>query len=45
MAKIKSIPVLMYHHISPNSGLVTIAPRTFFLQMQALVNAGYQRTA
>lgn len=42
MAKIKSIPVLMYHHISPNSGLVTIAPQTFFLQMQALVNAGYQ---
>ncbi len=40
--KIKSIPVLMYHHISPNPGLVTISPKTFYLQMQSLVNAGYQ---
>lgn len=42
MSKIKSIPVLMYHHISPNPGLVTISPKTFYLQMNALVNAGYQ---
>lgn len=42
MPTIKSIPVLMYHHISPNPGLVTISPQTFFLQMQSLVNSGYQ---
>jgi len=31
----------MYHHVSPNPGLVTITPQNFERQMQALVRAGY----
>jgi len=36
-----AVPVLMYHHISPAPGLVTVAPSTFRAQMTMLARAGY----
>ncbi len=42
MKRLKSLPVLMYHHVSPNAGLVTISPECFAAQMLALKKAGYQ---
>lgn len=35
------VPVLMYHHISPEKGPITTSPRNFDSQMKALVDAGY----
>ena len=37
----QAVPVLMYHHVSPAPGLVTVSPRTFQAQMTALARAGY----
>jgi len=37
----QSIPVLMYHHVCPNPGTVTIAPGTFEKQMQWLASHDY----
>jgi len=37
----KAIPVLMYHHVSPNPGLVTVTPATFRCHMEDIVRAGY----
>ena len=37
----QAVPVLMYHHVSPNPGLVTVSPETFAWQMQYLAKAGY----
>lgn len=37
----QSIPVLMYHHVSPRPGLVTVSPKTFEAQMKDLVKRGY----
>lgn len=31
----------MYHHVSPNPGLVTVSPETFAAQMEYLAAAGY----
>jgi peptidoglycan/xylan/chitin deacetylase (PgdA/CDA1 family) len=31
----------MYHHVSPQPGLVTVSPQNFEQQMQALVKGGY----
>lgn len=36
-----ALPVLMYHHISPSPGLVTLSPATFREQMQRLVQDGW----
>lgn len=41
MRPAKSVPVLMYHHVSPNPGLVTVSPQTFEHQMAQLAGAGY----
>lgn len=41
MSHAKAVPVLMYHHVSPNPGLVTVSPQNFELQMQALAEKGY----
>lgn len=41
MRRARAVPVLMYHHVSPNPGLVTVSPRNFELQMQALAQGGY----
>jgi peptidoglycan/xylan/chitin deacetylase (PgdA/CDA1 family) len=38
----QALPVLMYHHVTPNDGLVTVAPATFRRQMAWLANHGYR---
>jgi peptidoglycan/xylan/chitin deacetylase (PgdA/CDA1 family) len=37
----KALPVLMYHHVSPSPGLVTVSPETFRDQMEWLAGNGY----
>lgn len=37
----QAIPALMYHHVSPNPGLVTVSPEHFEQHMQALAKGGY----
>ena len=44
MQKATALPILMYHHVSPNPGLVTVSPAAFRAQMEALAGAGW-RTA
>jgi peptidoglycan/xylan/chitin deacetylase (PgdA/CDA1 family) len=44
MPEAAALPILMYHHVSPNPGLVTVSPATFRGQMEALAVAGW-RTA
>lgn len=39
---LKALPVLMYHHISPAPGLVTLAPATFRAQVEAMARAGWK---
>lgn len=36
-----SIPILMYHHVSPSPGLVTVSPQNFEAQMAWLAHAGW----
>ncbi len=36
-----SVPVLMYHHITPSSGQITTSPENFDSQMAALAANGY----
>lgn len=38
----KALPVLMYHHVTPAPGLVTVAPQTFREHMAALARGGWQ---
>lgn len=42
MKTARSVPVLMYHHVSPSPGLVTITPAHFADQMRGLAAAGYR---
>lgn len=42
MRAARSVPVLMYHHVSPSPGLVTISPANFADQMRGLHDAGYR---
>ncbi len=37
----RAVPVLMYHHVSPFPGLVTISPATFRAHMERIAHAGY----
>ncbi|MAK56380.1 MAG: hypothetical protein CML17_11150 [Pusillimonas sp.] len=37
-----SIPVLMYHHVSPSAGSITTSPSNFENQLKWLKNHGYQ---
>lgn len=37
----RSIPVLMYHHVCPAPGLVTVSPQTFASHMAMLADKGY----
>lgn len=37
----KAVPVLMYHHVSPSPGLVTMTPENFRAQMHWLAGHGY----
>lgn len=41
MKKAKALPILMYHHISPNPGLVTVSPTAFRSQIEALARDGW----
>lgn len=38
----KALPVLMYHHVSPSPGLVTLSPESFRGQIAALAAAGWR---
>jgi peptidoglycan/xylan/chitin deacetylase (PgdA/CDA1 family) len=42
MKPARCVPVLMYHHVSPAPGLVTVTPEHFAEQMRGLVIAGYR---
>jgi peptidoglycan/xylan/chitin deacetylase (PgdA/CDA1 family) len=37
-----AVPILMYHHVSPNPGLVTVSPETFRRQMAWLAADGWR---
>ncbi|MGD9787003.1 MAG: polysaccharide deacetylase family protein [Sulfuricellaceae bacterium] len=41
MSTAHAIPVLMYHHVSPNPGLVTVSPATFRAHMETIATNGY----
>lgn len=38
----RAVPVLMYHHVSPNPGLVTVSPENFRAQMRYLAENGWR---
>lgn len=38
----QAVPVLMYHHVSPHPGLVTVSPEHFRAQMAWLARHGYR---
>jgi peptidoglycan/xylan/chitin deacetylase (PgdA/CDA1 family) len=42
MKAARAVPVLMYHHVSPAPGAVTITPQHFAEQMRWLAGAGYR---
>lgn len=42
MRSASALPILMYHHVSPAPGLVTVSPQTFRAQMQWLAEHGYR---
>lgn len=44
MKRAAALPILMYHHVSPNPGLVTVSPAAFRAHLAALAAAGW-RTA
>jgi peptidoglycan/xylan/chitin deacetylase (PgdA/CDA1 family) len=41
MKAAKAVPVLMYHHVSPNKGLVTVSPAVFDANMRWLAEHGW----
>ena len=36
-----TVPVLMYHHVSPSPGLVTVSPENFRAKMRWLAEGGF----
>ena len=42
MASAAAVPVLMYHHVSPAPGLITISPQNFRAQMRWLAAHGWR---
>lgn len=42
MSHASALPVLMYHHVSPAPGLVTVSPQTFHAHIAALAQRGYR---
>ena len=38
----RSVPVLMYHHVSTSPGMITVTPANFAAQMAYLASAGYR---
>lgn len=41
MSHTRAVPVLMYHHVGPQPGLVTVSPETFEEHMAHLAHQGY----
>jgi peptidoglycan/xylan/chitin deacetylase (PgdA/CDA1 family) len=41
MAQASCVPVLMYHHVSPNAGMITTSPENFKRQISGLAKAGF----
>lgn len=41
----RAVPVLMYHHVCPHPGLVTVSPETFEAHMAHLARRGYRALA
>src|ERR1700712_4161674 len=37
----RAVPVLMYHHVSPSPGMITVSPENFAAQMAYVARAGY----
>ncbi len=37
-----AVPILMYHHVSPSPGLVTVSPENFRAQMRWLAEGGWR---
>jgi peptidoglycan/xylan/chitin deacetylase (PgdA/CDA1 family) len=42
MGRSKALPILMYHHVSQQPGLVTVSPETFRDQIGQLARAGWR---
>lgn len=42
MKRAGALPILMYHHVSPNPGLVTVSPAAFRSHMAALAKASWR---
>lgn len=42
MKPARSVPVLMYHHVSPSPGMITLTPQHFAEQIRGLAAAGYR---
>ena len=42
MKPASALPILMYHHVSPAPGLVTVSPQTFRDQISGLAKRGYR---
>ena len=42
MSSARALPIAMYHHVSPNPGLVTVSPTAFRAQIRALAEAGWR---
>jgi hypothetical protein len=45
MSSAKAVPVLMYHHVGPHPGLVTVSPEIFTSHMEYLAARGYTTLA
>lgn len=41
MSLLSSVPVLMYHHVSPSAGMITVSPSNFESQLDWLKRNGY----
>jgi peptidoglycan/xylan/chitin deacetylase (PgdA/CDA1 family) len=41
MARAKSVPVLMHHHVSPSAGMITVSPENFESQIAWLARDGW----
>jgi peptidoglycan/xylan/chitin deacetylase (PgdA/CDA1 family) len=42
MKSARALPILMYHHVSPAPGLVTVSPQTFRDQIAGMAQRGYR---
>lgn len=42
MTQAYSVPVLMYHHVSPSAGMITTSPANFESQIEGLAKHGYR---